>query len=343
MDKRHLLILTPGFPIDESDSRCIPALQLFIEELKKREIFQITIVTFHYPYHPKTYEWKGISVHALGGNNKKGLKRALLFSRALGLSKKINTENKVDLIHSFWLGECSWIGNKLAAKWKVKHSCTLMGQDVLKANGYVKKINPLPPLIALSKAHAEAFSEEWNIQVDHIIPWGVKPMENSSLQRNIDVLGVGNLTELKAFDRFIRLIGLIKLKQPSIKAVIVGEGNQQPLIDLVKEHQLQQHVTLLGIRTREEVLQLMKKSRALLHCSNFESFGMVIVEALSCGAAVFSTAVGIAPEIKELSIFENDQQLVEQVDAFLNSGKEEQFLIPFDIQATVNSYLNSVF
>ena len=38
---KHLLIITPGFPENEGDTKCIPALQIYLKELQAKKIFKI--------------------------------------------------------------------------------------------------------------------------------------------------------------------------------------------------------------------------------------------------------------------------------------------------------------
>lgn len=342
MDKKNLLILSPGFPQDESDTRCIPAMQLFLEELKRRDLFNLVIITLHYPYKAKEYEWKGLKVYALGGDNKKGVSRIQLLIKAMLLARKLHKKTPFDQVHSFWLGQCAWIANRLSKRWGVKHSCTLMGQDVLKENAYLKKVKPLPQLIALSDFQASRLEQDWNIKPELIIPWGTYEYTAETPPRTIDVLGVGNLTKLKSFDQFIRIIGQLKENFPSIQSAIIGEGDQSQIQAKLKEKGLESNVKLLGIKNREEVLKLMAQSKCLLHCSSFESFGMVLIEALDCGAAVFSKPVGIAPEIKEIQLYEEDEQAVQGIASVLQQHTFQKSHL-FPVQSTVDSYINSVF
>ncbi len=77
--KQVLIILTPGFPQDESDSACLPAQQNFIKAINKNypEI-KIIILSFQYPFTKSVYKWNGNAVYAFGGKNRNGLYRRLL-------------------------------------------------------------------------------------------------------------------------------------------------------------------------------------------------------------------------------------------------------------------------
>lgn len=59
-----------------------------------------------------------------------------------------------------------------------------------------------------------------------------------------------------------------------------------------KKHNLEQHINFLGIVLPEEMPKLMNKAHALVVPSHFETFGIVIAEALVSGLPVISTNCG---------------------------------------------------
>ena len=70
---RTLIILTPGFPENEADTVCLPLQQAFIKALKETDPgLDIIVLSFHYPYVKKKYNWFDIRVIAFGGKNKGG-------------------------------------------------------------------------------------------------------------------------------------------------------------------------------------------------------------------------------------------------------------------------------
>ncbi len=319
-------------------------MQLFLEELLNRREFYISVVSFHYPYTGKSYSWKGAKIIALGGNNKKGIQRVNLLRRALKVSKQLNKERKVDFIHSFWLGECTWVGNRLTKVLGVPHSCTLMGQDATQENKYLRKLRKLPRLITLSAFHQEVLYKTVGIKSDYVIPWGIEKLKPGQKVKKVDIIGVGWLNEVKSFSRFIYVIKLLKEFIPAVKAEIIGEGKKREQLEqFILAEGLSDNVTLVGGLNRQETLNKIEEAHCLLHCSNYESFGMVIIEALAMGTKVFSTPVGIAPELKEVTTYRMNDEVVKQITAFLSKKEEQSRSVPLTIKSTVDSYLNSVF
>lgn len=342
---KHILFITPGFPKDEQDTRCIPAMHLFLSALNHNPNFKISIIALDYPYQKKVYDWKGLKVHALGGKNKRFLNKLWLYKKAFELARSIQQKAEIHQIHSFWLGDAAVIGNRLAKNWKLEHSCTLMGQDVLKSNKYFKRISPLPKLVCLSKYQSNAMIENWGIQPNFLINWGIENLscfKNSS--KSIDVLGVGNLSNVKAYDRFLTIVEQLKTRKPDLCAAIIGEGNEEAQLKLyLKEKRLEETVQLLGVKNREQTLDIMGKSRCLLHTSKYESFGLVFIEALALGLNVCSTAVGIANEIKEIELFTEDSTAVEKLYDMLCQKEVKNGIYPYKIEETVEQYINQVF
>ena len=67
----HIVFLVPGFPKDENDTTCIPALQLFVRNFNSvNPQLKINVIAFQYPYKKKGYSWNGIKVYSAGGKGK---------------------------------------------------------------------------------------------------------------------------------------------------------------------------------------------------------------------------------------------------------------------------------
>ncbi len=57
-----LVVLTPAFPRDESDSTWVPSQQLFVKTLKANfPQLKIVVLSFFYPDHTSTYAQQGRS------------------------------------------------------------------------------------------------------------------------------------------------------------------------------------------------------------------------------------------------------------------------------------------
>jgi glycosyltransferase involved in cell wall biosynthesis len=265
--KKHILFLTPGFPENEEDTTCIPALQIFMSELHKSNQVDISVITFQYPFKAGIYHWNSIKVHAIGGKNSKHINRLLTWKKVKQTTKLIHREKPIDQIHSFWLNECAYIGALISTRMKLPHTCTLMGQDVLSANTYFNRIKDKPKLIALSQFQADTLFDNFQVRPDLIIPWGINEFQKArSSERSIDIIGIGSLTHLKGFNHFIKTIGEIQKNIPDIRSEIIGDGPEmENLKRQITSQNLEDNIALIGKLERKYVIEKLYQSKVLLH------------------------------------------------------------------------------
>jgi len=137
-------------------------------------------------------------------------------------------------------------------------------------------------------------------------------------------LFVGRLSAEKGVRTLLSAWRLLK----DIPLKIVGNG---PLMTEVKERVERERfaVEVLGWRTREEVLALMRNASFLLFPSEwYETFGMTIIEAFACGLPVIASKLGAMAEIIEDGrtglLFEpgNPEDLAAKVEWLLSHPQE---------------------
>jgi len=102
------------------------------------------------------------------------------------------------------------------------------------------------------------------------------------------VLATGRLTQQKDFATLIKSFALIRKRGVSARLIILGKGNdREKLEDLVSELDLEAEVYLPGFSNNPYAY--MSRSAVFVMSSIFESFGVVLAEALACGCQVVST------------------------------------------------------
>lgn len=107
---------------------------------------------------------------------------------------------------------------------------------------------------------------------------------------------VARLHELKDHITAVKAIDEARRTSPSIRLLIVGEGDQRTAIEQeIEKRDLQSHVILAGNRT--DVADLLAASDAFLMSSISEGIPLTIIEAMAAGLPVVSTAVGGIPEM----------------------------------------------
>jgi glycosyltransferase involved in cell wall biosynthesis len=338
----RVIFITPGFPADESDHNCIPTMQLFAEALLEKGL-DVQVISLDYPFRTQPYQWKGARVFPCNGGNKRWLKprtmiRALLHCRQL--MRGFSAKNERVVLHSFWLGWSSALGEWMARLTGIRHITTLMGQDVLPPNKHwAVLLNPerTRRMVALSSFQNELFKKSTGWQAAQVIPFGVaeKEMPQQLMQqRPVDIIGVGSMIPLKNWRLWLEVVAQIKQQIP-IRAMLIGDGRErQRLEQLAHTMGLEETVCFAGEWPRPQVLEQMQQAKILLHTSNYESQGYVMNEAQMNGCQVVSTPVGIAVEWG-LSAETRDALAQKTLEAMQNP---RPILFPFLMEETANRY-----
>ncbi|MFN3967661.1 glycosyltransferase [Flavobacterium sp.] len=338
--QRHIVFLTPGFAQRETDTTTIPAISIYIKALKiNNPELKITIISFHYPFDSKPYTWFGCDVISLNGKNKR-VKKPWLYRNSWQLLSRVHKNSPIHLIHSFWLGECAFIGQWFSKRNHIKHLTTLMGQDVLKGNIFGKML-PLQKMIfiSLSDLQQKLFKENYAIE-SIVIPWGINPTDFSEPRpKIIDFINVGSLNKIKNQEEFIKIVFEINQKQP-VKALIIGEGKERKhLQQKIQLLNLESVIELKGLCSYQETLSYISQSKILIHTSNYESFGIIFAEALQCKTKIVSKNVGAAYENENWFIGTDSLELINGALNFLKLPFFESDGNPFLIEKTLEQYL----
>ncbi|HVW16571.1 MAG TPA: glycosyltransferase family 4 protein [Mucilaginibacter sp.] len=318
-----LIILSPGFPKDETDSTCVPPQQVFVKNLKKTfPGLKIVVLAFEYPYKAAEYQWNGAKVFAFGGSNKGGIKRIVNWRKIRAKLRQLHDGRHIVGILSFWLGDCALIGSRFAKRHGLRHFCWILGQDAKKGNRYFKLIKPqASSLIALSDFVAAHVKKNYGIEPQHIIPPGIDPdmFGEPAGERDIDILGVGSLIALKQFYMLTELVNSLKADFPDLKCVICGDGPEKKSIQtMINDLDLAGHIDLAGELPHGEVLNLMQRSKILVHPSAYEGFGVVMLEALHAGAQVVSLVKPMNADIQNWHVARSQSDMVAVVKKILS-------------------------
>jgi glycosyltransferase involved in cell wall biosynthesis len=330
---KHIVFVTPGFPENEQDSQCIPALQIYAKALVDSGA-KVSVIALQYPFKSENYEWKGISVYPMNGENKKW-KQLLLASRTVAAAKKINKERQVDVVHSFWLHRATVIGEKVAQALQAPLVATVMGQEMRAPERSFQRWKQVDyPIVSLCEFQTDALKKEGVIPTT-TIPWGVT--ETRSTEKDLDLICVGSLIPLKNTEYFIELCAKLKEQMPDFQARIIGEGKQFDfLAHQISSKRLSSNVQLLGSLSYDETQAYIARSKALVHTSYFEGFGMITIEALASETHVMSTPVGIAKSLEVPHLIGDTQLDVAMLQMLLKSKRPEAQL--FSITDTVKAY-----
>lgn len=329
----RIILLVPGFPKDERDSTCLPALQSFVEALSRSGSAPETdIIAFQYPYQRRSYTWRGVRVHAIGGENS-GLKKPITWLRALRRGHLIaskRTAHSTGVIHSFWIGECALIGSVLARHTGWSHVVSIGGQEIRGPTAYSRLLGGSEFVLTAGSSYAaDVAKRSLGRQVDVVIPLGLDSRRVRAIacdgERPIDILAVGSMTPVKRFSDAVSVVAAIAGSHPKLRVALVGEGPCRGTIEsLIKQNGLTARVEVMGELPRREVLRLMHRSKVLLHPSEYESQGYVFLEALASGMYVVSRDVGFTGSSRKVVVCENVAEMAGAVSRILKSETDHE-------------------
>tara|TARA_B100000287_G_scaffold14649_1_gene14780 strand:- start:168 stop:1307 length:1140 start_codon:yes stop_codon:yes gene_type:complete len=127
-----------------------------------------------------------------------------------------------------------------------------------------------------------------------------------NLPRENIFLSIGRIQEQKRQLETIKFLNNFKKVDSNFLCYFIGgpsgKSGDDYLAELkesVKELNLECHVEFLGNLPQKEIKDLMNKSKLLIHTSQYETFGLVAIEANSMGVPILSINTGSLIEIIE--------------------------------------------
>ena len=141
------------------------------------------------------------------------------------------------------------------------------------------------------------------------------------VQHNYNLLFVGRLETTKGIEFLIQAIAVVIKAFPQTTLTIIGEGSHKAdLFNLTKYLQLEEHIQFIGwVENKDLDTYYEKASLVVVPSIWVETFGLVILEAMSAGRPVIGTNVGGIPEIIDDGVNgylvepENPEQIAEKV------------------------------
>ncbi len=169
------------------------------------------------------------------------------------------------------------------------------------------------------------------------------------------VLFVGALEKRKGVEFLIRSFPMVKEKIPATKLVIVGNGSERTYLqNLASTLGIEDDVSFVGRINDDELDFIYERSNVFVLPSMYESFGLVLLEAMSHRKPVVTTRIMGVTELVTAGFNgllvepRNAQQLAEAIVKVLSEesyaiqlGKNgEQFSKKFEWKKIVTEYEN---
>lgn len=235
-----------------------------------------------------------------------------------------------DLIHShYWLSGLA--ARELQASWRIPivhmfHTLGVMKQRVARSNEEMegeyrlageREILRFSDSIVVS-TQAEFVQLQWLYQCDtskvSVIPPGVDssrfyPIPKDEAKEYIGfttelpiLLFVGRIEPLKGIDTLIQAVAIMRLQGSNVCLTIIGGDPEESSSDQASELSrlkriseaagVADAITFLGKRSQDSLPYYYSAAEAVVVPSQYESFGMVALEAMACGVPVVASQIG---------------------------------------------------
>ncbi len=259
-------------------------------------------VTYLLPYKlsPNRKEWSealhNLKLISLGKESLKSLK--ILYKRRKSMINYIkNTDAEVIISTRVFLNELlSEYGsdNILKIGWEHNH----YHDDMKYATDVIRSVKNLDYFVLVSKGLYKFYHKKMrNFKCKCVyIPNAIEniPKVKSPLTSE-HIISVGRLSPEKGYLDLLKIYLDLKNKKCKWHLDIVGDGSERSRLEkFIKENNLENDVTLHGFKNSKEIEKLMQKSSIYVMTSYTESFGIVLLEAMSNGlpCIAFDSAEG---------------------------------------------------
>ena len=220
-----------------------------------------------------------------------------------------------DLVHSHLTWTAGYVGSVLREELGVPHVLTvhenrdLLESEVASDRGKLRDTwAGADALVRVNRADLPVL-RRYNDTVRYI-PNGFSPETFEALPQAAarEALGVpadrpllfalGHLKERKGFQHLVEVLPAVRSRVGDVSVAIGGHGRMRPRLEArIDELGLADRVELLGYVPSERLKYWMSACDAFVLPSYSESFGLVQLEAMACGAPVVSTENGGSEEV----------------------------------------------
>ena len=222
-----------------------------------------------------------------------------------------------DIIHAhYWLS--GLVAKQISEQLNIPYIFTSHSLGVF-LEGYNKERVDCEKMIMTSSSFTTASSNYENVmisesysidenKIQQITPGVDKKIfrPNLDFPRENILLSIGRIQEQKRQLETLMFLNNFKKIDTNFLCYFIGgpsgKSGGDYLTELkktVKEYDLESHVEFLGDLSQTEIKDLMNKSKLLIHTSQYETFGLVAIEANSMGVPILSINTGSLIEVIE--------------------------------------------
>lgn len=239
---------------------------------------------------------------------------SLLFGKRLNVRFKAWQLNRIyqkavrrygtpDILYSHYL-----FNTQIAITLKQKYNIPLVAMEHWSEMGRTPIKPAIIPIAQDAYEHTDklltvssALQKNIQSQLHNVFPLVVHNMvgpeftyHTSTTPHPFTFITTGSLIHRKGFDLLPTVFLQVKDSLPTDwQMLIIGDGEEHAgLQHQINDNGLQNHIRLLGQKTKTEIASLLQNSDVFILPSRGETFGVAIIEALACGLPVVATRCG---------------------------------------------------
>jgi len=270
-----------------------------------------------------------------------------LLQQFISIARLVKSE-KIEIIHAHWIIPQAFIAvlyRKISGA-KIKILATIHGSDFLGLSGKfgnkLKKyvFDNIDELTVVSASLKDAVVEFGYKKEIYVYSMGIDTTmfspdkKNPNLKARFSINGeyllyVGACTENKGIRYLVEAIPKIVAEYPDLKLLIIGDGVlKTEMISLVEQQNVQDNVLFLGAILNNELPEFYATADIFVMPSLYDGFGLVNIEAMSCGTLPIVSDIPVFREIIEdgktgvLVELKNSEKLASAVVRYLRNPEE---------------------
>ncbi len=244
----------------------------------------------------------------LGRQSHRGVLRHFIYVAEACLLKEWLAEDRAEHIHAHFGTNAACVALLVHQLGGPPYSFTVHGPeefDAPQALGLPEKIRQAAFVVAISEfgrsqIYRWSCFEDW--QKIHIVHCGLdahflhaEPVEVADTAR---LVCVGRLCEQKGQLLLVQAVAQCVQAGENLQLVLVGDGPMRPEVEqCIRAHGLENHVTITGWCSAEEVRKHLLEARCMVLPSFAEGLPVVLMEALALRRPAISTYIAGIPEL----------------------------------------------
>ncbi len=283
----------------------IPIINAFVKRLSQE--YFVTVLSLN----PVNEEFSAEGYELFAPQKKINLVRKTLW--LYGVFRKVNSTNKIDLIHALWGHPQGLLGVLLKYLYKIPLVIHLQGGDstylreirygVFRSTIHRKVVawayQRSDELVVLTKFQQTQLAKFVSNKEPIVIPFGVKVLNKSKRYPSSPhtIIHIGHINHVKDQETLLRAFEIVRSKIESCLIIIGQDTLSGKAQRFAKKLGILDHVDFKGVLSHQETLKLLADSSVMMHSSLYEAQGLVINEALALGVPVCGTHVGLVADL----------------------------------------------